>query len=86
MISCSSHPIFSQLVISETASLSLLVDYSIDSVVPLPVMAVYIVEMSFYLNSLHTTVFVDQWRKDSLVMIAHHIVSLNLLFLTLTIR
>ena len=54
-------------------------NYSIDMVVPTSVYAVYIAQTSFYLHSVYATAFVDQWRRDSVVMIVHHFIALSLI-------
>lgn len=55
-------------------------------IVPRSVYIVYVVQISFYVHSLYATLFVDQWRRDSLVLIAHHIITVILLVFTLSIR
>lgn len=40
----------------------------------------YVVEAGFYFHSVYATLFMDLWRRDSVLMIAHHIVA-NLLIL-----
>jgi len=54
--------------------------------VPKDVYAIYMIEISFYLHSLYTTLFVDQWRRDSIVLMGHHIVTSLLLVFSLSIR
>ena len=39
----------------------------------------YVVEFSFYVHSIYSTLYMDRWRKDSVVMIFHHILSIFLL-------
>lgn len=40
---------------------------------------VFSVECSFYVYSLYATLFLDSWRKDSLVLMVHHIMTVALL-------
>lgn len=40
---------------------------------------IYLIQSSFYLHSMYATVFVDVWRKDSMLLIFHHIVTFGLL-------
>ncbi|XP_015789687.1 ceramide synthase 1 isoform X1 [Tetranychus urticae] len=61
-------------------------DYSMSLDVPKDVYAIYIVEISFYLHSLYATIFVDHWRRDTLVLMGHHIVTSLLLVFSLSIR
>lgn len=43
---------------------------------------VYIVQGSFYLHCMFATVFLDVWRKDSLMLCIHHVVTLALIALS----
>jgi len=61
-------------------------DYSMDYKVETDIHNIYLVQLSFYIHSLYTTLFVDQWRKDSLVLMAHHIVTVFLLSFSLGTR
>jgi len=54
--------------------------------VPTNIYAVYVVQISFYVHSLYATVFVDQWRRDSIVLIGHHIITAVLLIFSLSTR
>ena len=40
---------------------------------------IYMVQLGYYVHATYATVYLDQWRKDSLVMIFHHIVCITLL-------
>ncbi|XP_074597221.1 ceramide synthase 1-like [Brevipalpus obovatus] len=60
--------------------------YSMSLEVPKDVYAIYMIEISFYLHSLYTTLFVDQWRRDSIVLMGHHVVTSLLLVFSLSIR
>uniref|UniRef100_A0A8C5U8I9 Ceramide synthase 1 n=1 Tax=Malurus cyaneus samueli TaxID=2593467 RepID=A0A8C5U8I9_9PASS len=39
----------------------------------------YLLQGSFYGHSLYATAYMDTWRKDSLVMLLHHVVTLTLI-------
>ncbi|XP_066492117.1 ceramide synthase 1 [Tiliqua scincoides] len=47
--------------------------------VPLDIALVYLVHSSFYGHSIYATLYMDAWRKDSVVMLVHHFVTLTLL-------
>nr|XP_002127723.1 ceramide synthase 1 [Ciona intestinalis] len=47
--------------------------------VPSEIYIAYMVQFSFYIHSVYATLFVDVWRKDSVVMLAHHFVTMLLI-------
>ncbi|XP_005430703.2 ceramide synthase 1 [Geospiza fortis] len=47
--------------------------------VPGDIALAYLLQGSFYGHSLYATAYMDTWRKDSLVMLLHHVVTLTLL-------
>lgn len=53
--------------------------WSLDSSVPVGVSAIYLLQSSFYLHALYATAFQDTWRKDSMLLQAHHLLTLGLL-------
>lgn len=61
-------------------------DFSIDDVLPENVRILYLIEISFYIHSIYAVLCLDEWRKDSLVMFAHHIITLSLLTLSLATK
>ncbi|UYV67150.1 CERS1 [Cordylochernes scorpioides] len=61
-------------------------DWSFEEPVPWDIYAIYMVQCSFYLHSLYATLVLDTWRKDSPVMLAHHLVTLALLLLSYGLR
>ncbi|XP_053208711.1 ceramide synthase 1-like [Panonychus citri] len=61
-------------------------DYSMSLDIPKEIYNIFLIEIGFYLHSLYATIFVDHWRRDSLVLIGHHIVASFLLVFTLSIR
>ncbi|RWS08325.1 ceramide synthase 1-like protein, partial [Dinothrombium tinctorium] len=61
-------------------------DYSMSATIPLDVYIIYVIQLSFYIHSVYATLFVDQWRKDSLVLIGHHIITSVMLLFSLSTR
>ncbi|NXK96731.1 CERS1 synthase, partial [Formicarius rufipectus] len=47
--------------------------------VPGDIAIAYLLQCSFYGHSLYATAYMDTWRKDSVVMLLHHVVTLTLL-------
>ncbi|NXO45501.1 CERS1 synthase, partial [Locustella ochotensis] len=47
--------------------------------VPRDIAVAYLLQGSFYGHSLYATAYMDTWRKDSLVMLLHHVVALTLI-------
>lgn len=47
---------------------------------------VFLIECSFYVHSLYATLFLDSWRKDSLVLMVHHIMTVALLVFSWSAR
>nr|XP_033809786.1 ceramide synthase 1 isoform X2 [Geotrypetes seraphini] len=47
--------------------------------VPSDIALLYLMQDSFYGHSIYATLFMDVWRKDSMVMLVHHIIALNLI-------
>uniref|UniRef100_A0A8C3UB69 Ceramide synthase 1 n=1 Tax=Catharus ustulatus TaxID=91951 RepID=A0A8C3UB69_CATUS len=47
--------------------------------VPRDIALAYLLQGSFYGHSLYATAYMDTWRKDSLVMLLHHVVALVLI-------
>ncbi|NXH19259.1 CERS1 synthase, partial [Bucco capensis] len=47
--------------------------------VPRDIALAYLLQCSFYWHSIYATAYMDTWRKDSVVMLLHHIVTLTLL-------
>ena len=65
---------------------SIIDDYSMDIDVPMNIYAVYVLVTGFYVHSVYATVFLDQWRRDTIVMIVHHIVTIIALIATLSFK
>ena len=53
-------------------------DWSPGMHVPLDITALYVVVFAFYLHSVYATLYIDRWRKDSLVMLFHHFLTMSL--------
>ncbi|KFW76745.1 Ceramide synthase 1, partial [Manacus vitellinus] len=47
--------------------------------VPRDIAVAYLLQGSFYGHSLYATAYMDTWRKDSVVMLLHHVVTLTLI-------
>ncbi|NXC26479.1 CERS1 synthase, partial [Campylorhamphus procurvoides] len=47
--------------------------------VPTDIALAYLLQCSFYGHSVYATAYMDTWRKDSVVMLLHHVVTLTLL-------
>ncbi|NWU92631.1 CERS1 synthase, partial [Upupa epops] len=47
--------------------------------VPTDIAVAYLLQCSFYGHSIYATAYMDTWRKDSVVMLLHHVVALTLI-------
>ena len=54
--------------------------------VPQDIYMLYVVEAGFYFHSIYATLFMDQWRRDSILMIAHHVLTNLLIFFSFAFR
>ncbi|XP_062815746.1 ceramide synthase 1 [Anolis carolinensis] len=54
-------------------------DWVVGEKVPTDIAMAYLLQCSFYVHSLYSTLYMDVWRKDSVVMLVHHVVTLLLL-------
>ena len=54
--------------------------------IPQDIYMLYVVEAGFYFHSIYATLFMDQWRRDSILMIMHHILTNLLIFFSFAIR
>jgi ceramide synthetase len=54
--------------------------------VPLDIYVIYITQMGFYLHSFYATAYMDDIRKDYLLMYVHHTVSCLLIGFSLAVR
>ncbi|ERE91151.1 ceramide synthase 1 isoform X2 [Cricetulus griseus] len=58
---------------------SVFYDWRSGMAVPWDIAAAYLLQGSFYCHSIYATVYMDTWRKDSVVMLVHHVVTLVLI-------
>ncbi|XP_048832538.1 ceramide synthase 1-like isoform X2 [Brienomyrus brachyistius] len=54
--------------------------------VPTDIAIAYLIQGSFYAHSIYATFYMDAWRKDSIVMIVHHIITLALISFSYAFR
>ncbi|KAJ1085632.1 hypothetical protein NDU88_005762 [Pleurodeles waltl] len=54
--------------------------------VPWDIALAYLLQGSFYAHSTYATLYMDAWRKDSVVMLIHHIVTLVLISFSYAFR
>ncbi|ETE61481.1 Ceramide synthase 1, partial [Ophiophagus hannah] len=54
--------------------------------VPLDIALAYLLQGSFYAHSIYATLYMDAWRKDSVVMLIHHVVTLTLIVFSYVFR
>ncbi|XP_034738528.1 ceramide synthase 1 [Etheostoma cragini] len=54
--------------------------------VPTDIAIAYLIQGSFYGHSIYATVYMDVWRKDSAVMVVHHIITLALISFSYAFR
>ncbi len=57
----------------------LFVDWKPRMEIPLDIVAIYVIEFAFYLHSVYACLFMDRWRKDSIVMLFHHFLTMALI-------
>jgi len=57
-----------------------------ESVVPKEIYFAYLMQMSFYMHSVYGTLYMDQWRKDSIVMLIHHFLTMTLIGFSYAVR
>jgi ceramide synthetase len=50
--------------------------------VPMDIKILYFVETGFYLHSIYATIYMDEKRKDFVIMLMHHIATIALLALS----
>ncbi|KAJ8373296.1 hypothetical protein AAFF_G00266520 [Aldrovandia affinis] len=54
--------------------------------VPTDIAVAYLLQGSFYGHSIYATVYMDVWRRDSIVMVTHHIITLALITFSYAFR
>ena len=60
--------------------------YSIENPVESGIYWIYAIELGYYFHSLYTTVAVDQRRKDTFVMMIHHLLTILLMTISFSNR
>ncbi|XP_037673973.1 ceramide synthase 1 [Choloepus didactylus] len=58
---------------------SVFYDWTPGMAVPRDIAAAYLLQGSFYGHAIYATLYMDAWRRDSVVMLLHHVVTLVLL-------
>ncbi|GFY45362.1 ceramide synthase 1 [Trichonephila inaurata madagascariensis] len=53
---------------------------------PMDIYVMYMAQCGFYIHSLYATLFLDTWRKDSLVMMIHHVLTVTLISISYSLR
>uniref|UniRef100_A0A8C2YKJ6 Ceramide synthase 1 n=1 Tax=Chinchilla lanigera TaxID=34839 RepID=A0A8C2YKJ6_CHILA len=61
-------------------------DWTPGMAVPRDIAAGYLLQGSFYGHSIYATLYMDTWRKDSVVMLTHHVVTLALIVCSYAFR
>lgn len=61
-------------------------DWKSGMTVPVDIAIAYLIQGSFYGHSIYATVYMDAWRKDSTVMVVHHIITLALITFSYAFR
>ncbi|NXA55742.1 CERS1 synthase, partial [Nothocercus julius] len=54
--------------------------------VPTDIAIAYLLQCSFYGHAVYATAYMDTWRKDSVVMLLHHVVTLTLIAFSYAFR
>ncbi|XP_043577341.1 ceramide synthase 1 isoform X2 [Chiloscyllium plagiosum] len=54
--------------------------------VPKDIAIAYLAQCSFYGHAIYATVYMDAWRKDSVVMLVHHVITLALIAFSYAFR
>lgn len=60
--------------------------WSVGMDVPTDIYCLYMTHFAFYMHSIYATVFMDDWRKDSIAMIIHHLLTMALLGFSYAVR
>ncbi|KAG9328646.1 hypothetical protein JZ751_011625 [Albula glossodonta] len=55
-------------------------------VVPADIAVAYLIQGSFYGHSIYASIYMDVWRRDSIVMVMHHIITLALITFSYAFR
>lgn len=60
--------------------------WTIGMPVPADIYYLYCIQTSFYIHSIYGTFFMDMWRKDSVAMLIHHVLTVFLLCFSFAVR
>ena len=61
-------------------------DWSACMPIPMDIRVLYSVECGFYLHSIYATLYMDERRKDFVVMLCHHVLTLVLIIVSYATR
>ncbi|XP_062888417.1 ceramide synthase 1 [Mobula hypostoma] len=65
---------------------SVFYDWRASNDVPKDIAIAYLVQCSFYGHAIYATIYMDAWRKDSVVMLIHHVITLALIAFSYAFR
>ncbi|CAH3171444.1 unnamed protein product [Porites evermanni] len=54
--------------------------------VPQDIYTLYVVQAGYYIHALYAVLFMDLWRKDSILTFSHHILTISLIVLSFSLR
>ena len=54
--------------------------------VPQDIYTLYVVQAGYYIHALYAVLFMDVWRKDSILTFSHHILTISLIVLSFSLR
>ena len=61
-------------------------DWNVDDKIPGQIYLSYVIQLSWYIYGIYATLYVDVWRKDSHLMMLHHVVTLLLVGFSFAFR
>ena len=61
-------------------------DWEIGMDIPSDITFIYFVECGFYLHSIYATIYMDEKRKDYVVSLIHHVLSMTLIIFSYATR
>ncbi|XP_036410707.1 ceramide synthase 1-like [Megalops cyprinoides] len=65
---------------------SVFYDWKSGMAVPTDIAIAYLIQGSFYGHSIYASIYMDVWRRDSVVMVMHHIITLALITFSYAFR
>lgn len=54
--------------------------------VPDDIYTLYVVQAGYYIHAIYAVLFMDLWRKDSILTFSHHILTISLIVLSFSLR